>query len=87
MMKFFSLLASLFAISVAGCSSLPTAGPTASEIIDQETVQGVRHFDIIKIDNRVVGILSAEPAASLRNWFEKYGRPPPPISVLATVFR
>jgi len=25
-----------------------------------------------------VGILSAEPAASLRNWFEKYGRPPPP---------
>jgi polysaccharide export outer membrane protein len=78
MMKFSSLPASLFAISVVGCSSLPTAGPTVSEIIDQETVQGVRHFDIMKIDNRVVGILSAEPAASLRSGFEKYGKPPPP---------
>jgi polysaccharide export outer membrane protein len=78
MMKFSSLPVSLFAISVAGCSSLPTAGPTASEIIDQETVEGVRHFDIIKIDNRVVGILSTEPAASLRSWFEKYGKPPAP---------
>src|ERR1700719_164270 len=79
MMKLSSLSASLFAISVAGCSSLPTAGPTASEIIDQETVQGVRHFDIIKIDNRVVGILSAEPAAACEVGLRNTGSRLPPV--------
>ncbi len=77
-MKIFASLTSIIAIGIVGCSSLPTAGPTTSEIFDQAAMEGGGHFGIVNVDNRVVTILRAEPAPSLRTHFEKYGKPPPP---------
>jgi polysaccharide biosynthesis/export protein len=76
-MKIFASLTAIMAIGVVGCSSLPTAGPTASQIFDQAT-ESPRQFDIVDVDNRVVAILRAEPPSSLRSHFEKNGKPPPP---------
>lgn len=76
-MKISSSLTSMIAIGVVGCSSLPTAGPTTSQIIDQAATESGRHFDMVNVDNRVVAVLRAQPGASLRTRFEKYGKPPP----------
>jgi polysaccharide export outer membrane protein len=35
-----------------------------------------RHFDMVEIDSRVVGVLASQPKASLRNWFGSAGKPP-----------
>jgi polysaccharide export outer membrane protein len=77
-MKISASLASIIAIGLVGCSSLPTAGPTTSQIFNQATTEGGGHFDIVDVDDRVVAIVRAEPAPSLRTHFEKYGKPPPP---------
>jgi polysaccharide export outer membrane protein len=77
-MKISATLISVVAMGVVGCSTLPTAGPTASQILDQGTVGGGGHFDIVDVDSRVVAILRAEPAPSLRAQFAQHDKPPPP---------
>jgi polysaccharide export outer membrane protein len=77
-MKISASLAAIIAIGLAGCSSLPTAGPTTSQILDQETAANPRQFDIVDVDSRVVEILRAEPTASLKAHYQRYGKPPPP---------
>jgi polysaccharide export outer membrane protein len=77
-MKIPASLTLIIAIGVVGCSSLPTAGPTTSQIFDQATTEGRGHFDIVDVDARIVAILRAQPGASLRTHFGKYGKPPPP---------
>jgi polysaccharide export outer membrane protein len=77
-MKISTSLTSIIAIGVVGCSSLPTAGPTASQIFDQAAMEGGGHFGIVNVDSRVVTILRAEPAPSLRTQFAKHDKPPPP---------
>jgi polysaccharide export outer membrane protein len=63
---------------VAGCSALPTAGPTASDVISQE-VQGARtRFDLVDVDENVVAALAMVPHESFHARFKKYGQPPPP---------
>jgi polysaccharide export outer membrane protein len=63
---------------VAGCSALPTAGPTASDVISQE-VQGDRtRFDLVDVDDNVVAALAMVPQESFHVRFKKYGQPPPP---------
>ncbi len=69
-----SLLASL----VAGCSALPTAGPTASEVRGQEVENNQTRFDLVDIDDNVVSALLAEPRESFHARFKKYGKPPQP---------
>jgi polysaccharide biosynthesis/export protein len=78
MRKIPAWLTSIIVIGVVGCSTLPTAGPTASEILDQATETG-RNFDIVDVDARVVAILRAEPPPSLRAHFEN--RKPPPLTI------
>jgi polysaccharide biosynthesis/export protein len=64
-------------IMVAGCAALPTAGPTASDVISQE-VQGNRtRFDLVDVDDNVVAALARVPLESFHARFKKYGRPPP----------
>jgi len=75
-MKISALLTSIIAIGVVGCSVMPTAGPTASEIFDQATAGGGGHFEIVNVDNRIVEVLRAEPAASLPTDLKR-GKPPP----------
>jgi polysaccharide export outer membrane protein len=68
----------LLACLVAGCSALPTAGPTASDIKNQEVRDNQTRFDLVDIDDNVVTALAAEPGESFRARFKKYGKPPQP---------
>jgi polysaccharide biosynthesis/export protein len=63
---------------VAGCGALPTAGPTASQIISQQTDSKQQRFSVVDIDERVVGSLLAAPSESLRGAFPHRGAPPEP---------
>ena len=63
---------------VAGCSALPTAGPTASDVQHQEIKGQEVRFDLVDIDDTVVAALLASPAENFHTRFKKYGRPPQP---------
>jgi polysaccharide export outer membrane protein len=67
-----------FACVMAGCSALPTAGPTASDLRDQEVKDNQTQFVLVNIDDNVVAALLAEPGESFRARFKKYGLPPQP---------
>jgi polysaccharide biosynthesis/export protein len=71
-------VACLGGIFLAGCATLPTAGPTVSQVFDQAVTDGQRHFDLVDVDNHVVATLLAQPAESFRAKFQKYGKPPGP---------
>lgn len=77
-MKIAVFLVCLGTAALAGCTALPTAGPTVSQVFDQAVTNGQRHFDIVDVDNRVVATLLAQPVESFHTVFQKYGRPPPP---------
>lgn len=68
----------LLACLMAGCSALPHAGPTASDVQGQEFEDHRAQFDLVDIDSNVVTALQAEPRESFHARFKKYGRPPPP---------
>jgi polysaccharide biosynthesis/export protein len=68
----------LLACVIAGCSALPTAGPTASDIRKQEVRDSQTRFDLVDIDDNVVAALLAEPRESFHARFKKYGMPPQP---------
>ena len=77
-MKIAVFLVCLGTAALAGCTALPTAGPTVSQVFDQAVTNGQRHFDIVDVDNRVVATLLAQPVESFHTVFQKYGKPPPP---------
>jgi polysaccharide biosynthesis/export protein len=62
---------------LAGCAALPTAGPTASQVMDQAAKEP-RHFDLVEIDSGIVSALSSRPATVLSNRIESYDKPPSP---------
>jgi polysaccharide export outer membrane protein len=63
---------------VAGCSTLPTAGPTARDVEHQEVKDNEQRFDLVDIDDKVVAALLARAGDSFQARFKKYGRPPQP---------
>jgi polysaccharide export outer membrane protein len=71
-------IAGMLACLVAGCSALPTAGPTASDVKRQEVENNLTRFDLVDIDDNVVAALSAAPGDSFHARFKKYGKPPQP---------
>ena len=77
-MKVAALLGCISAIGLIGCTSIPTAGPTTAQVMDQAKKEEQRRFDIVEIDPRAIAALSAQPAESLRTRFERYGAPPTP---------
>ena len=77
-MKALAVIGVLAGVIVAGCSSLPTAGPTASDVKSQEVKDNLTRFDLVDINDNVVAALLALPAESFRVRFKKYGRPPQP---------
>ena len=77
-MKAFAAVGVLASVIVAGCSALPTAGPTASDVKGQEVKDNLARFDLVSIDDNVVTTLLALPAESFHVRFKKYGRPPQP---------
>jgi len=66
------------ACAMAGCSSLPTAGPTAHDLRGQEVKDNQTQFVLVDINDSVVAVLLAEPTESFHARFKKYGRPPQP---------
>jgi polysaccharide biosynthesis/export protein len=76
----------LLALLPAGCSWLPTVGPTAVAISEQATVDGEPRFDIIEVDDRIVHTLLSQPEPSFQTLFGRFGKPAvPTISVGDTV--
>lgn len=63
---------------IAGCSALPTAGPTASDVISQVAQGNQPRFDLVDVDDNVVAALAREPHESFHVRFKKYGLPPQP---------
>src|SRR3954447_4853936 len=68
----------LLACLAAGCSALPTAGPTVKEIRQQEIADDQLRFALVDIDDNVVTIQNAAPPESFSARFKKYGKPPQP---------
>jgi polysaccharide export outer membrane protein len=62
------VLCAIAATSLAGCSSIPTAGPTTGQVVDQAKDQKA-NFDFVEIDSHVIAALSLEPVESLRTQF------------------
>jgi polysaccharide biosynthesis/export protein len=77
-MKFAAILFSLAGVVLGGCSTLPTAGPTTGQVVDQAVKDDQARFDIVDVDNNVVSALLAQPAESFQNRFRQYGKPPDP---------
>ncbi len=77
-MKAVAVIGVLAGVIVAGCSALPTAGPTVSDVKSQEIKDNLTRFDLVEIDDNVVAALLALPAESFHVRFKKYGRPPQP---------
>jgi polysaccharide export outer membrane protein len=77
-MKFSAVLVWLAGAGLAGCAYLPTAGPTASEVIDRGVQDNQTRYDVVEVNANVVATLLAQPAESFRRRFGKYGKPPAP---------
>jgi len=77
-MKFALLLAFLTGTTLAGCSTLPTSGPTAGQVVDQAVKDEQARFDVVDVDDKVVAALLARRTESFRKRFQKYGKPPAP---------
>src|SRR6266480_733358 len=75
-MKLFVLFAILMTLWLGGCSLLPSAGPMASEVVEQGQAGGEILFDVVEVDRRVVSTLLAQPAESFKARFAKTGEPP-----------
>lgn len=77
-MKLAVPLACLAGLALSGCTTLPTAGPSAHQVIDQAVVDGRQRYDVVNVDAHVVSTLLGQPKASFRTMFGKYGKPPEP---------
>ncbi len=77
-MKFAVILVCLGGAVLAGCSTLPTSGPTVSQVFDQAVTDGQRQFDLVNVDNHVVATLLAQRTGSFHIRFQSYGKPPAP---------
>ncbi len=75
-MKLLAVPGLVAGILLVGCSSLPTAGPTVSDVRKQEVRNNQIRFDLVDIDDNVVAALLAAPGESFRARFKKYGKPP-----------
>lgn len=70
-----TITAFFIASLLAGCSWLPTVGPSASAIGDQAIVNGEPRFAIIEVNDQVVETLLKQSAPSFRSNFGRFGRP------------
>ncbi len=64
----------LFALMLAGCSGLPSAGPLEDQLIAQGNGGG--RVDVVNVDDRVLATLLAQPQAPFAARFKKYTPPP-----------
>jgi polysaccharide export outer membrane protein len=77
-MKFAAFLVCLTGTALSACAYLPTAGPTAGEVVEQGIQDNQIRYDVVDVDANVVSVLLAQPAESFDRRFGKYGKPPAP---------
>jgi polysaccharide biosynthesis/export protein len=75
-MKPIALFICLTSLLLGGCSILPSAGPTASEVAAGGRAGDQILFDVVPVDDRVVSTLLAQPKESFHARFEKDTDPP-----------
>ncbi len=78
LMKLAVTLVCLGGAALAGCSTIPTSGPTVSQVFDQAVTDGQRHFDLVDVDDHVVTTLLAQPSQSFHASFQAFKKPPAP---------
>src|SRR6267154_1966859 len=66
----------LMALSVGGCSWIPRAGPSTSDVLEQGQAGGEILFDVVPVDDRVVNTLIAQPKEKFALRFKKDAQPP-----------
>lgn len=71
-------LSTLLAALIAGCSTLPTAGPTLNDVRKQEVENSQVRFDLVDIDDNVLTALLGSAPESFQARFKKYGKPVEP---------
>ena len=75
------VIAPALAAVLAGCTVLPSAGPLATEVVEQETPSGVLGgYVLVDIDERVASICASQPRDSFKGVFTT-GRPPPDLRI------
>src|SRR5437870_12817912 len=77
-MKAAAVFACLTGAAVTGCSTLPTAGPTSGQVLEQAVKDDQARFDVVDVDDNVVATLLARRGDSFRTRFQKYSKPPAP---------
>jgi polysaccharide biosynthesis/export protein len=75
-MKIAPFLGCILALWLGACSMLPSAGPTASEVVAQGQTGNEVLFDVVPVDEHVVATLLAQPRESFHARFEKNPNPP-----------
>jgi polysaccharide biosynthesis/export protein len=70
------LCAGLALLLLAGCSWLPRAGPSGSEIEAQAATGDQVSFDLVKVDDAVIKVLRAQGEPGFPERFKKYTPPP-----------
>ena len=63
-------------LAVAGCSWIPRAGPSTSDVLEQGQAGGEILFDVVQVDDRVVDTLRAQPKESFALRFKESAQPP-----------
>ena len=76
------LLPILAAVWIGGCSWLPRAGPSTSDVLEQSQTGGEIAFDVVQVDDRVVDTLRAQPKESFAVRFQN-DAPPSEIKIAA----
>jgi len=65
----------LLASSLVACGWLPTAGPSASEVVSQAVEDGRTRFEVVDVNEQVVDTLAGQPAESFHSRFSGSGLP------------
>src|SRR5438477_11114067 len=70
-MKLLVFLYYLMALSIGGCSWIPRAGPSTSDVLEQGQPGGEVLYDVVPVDDRVVNTLIAQPKERFALRFKK----------------
>jgi polysaccharide export outer membrane protein len=69
------------AVGLSACAAVPSAGPTSSEIVSNESRDNIiTGYVLVDIDNRVAGILARRQSPTLAGMFRE-GKNPPDIKI------
>jgi len=71
------LISWLMVFAIGGCSWIPRAGPSTSDVLEQGPAEGREIlFDVIEVDDRVVATLQAQPKERFAVRFGQDAQPP-----------